>query len=281
MKEYRFNLALSSADAAPVNAPILLAGDISENLISAGRLGYNAIEIHMRENAAVNYDTIIKTSEANNVRIAAIVTGRLCTQESISLTDNSANNARKALSGIFKYIDIAAKLKTDIIIGWIRGKFQEPGKTEYFKRLGHAVKIIETYAKEKNVRVMIEAINRYEINSLNTAKETIDFIKENQLINTYVHLDTFHMNIEEADISEAIESCGSMLGYLHVADSNRCFPGAGHIDFFSIFQALQNIKYNNYVSVECLPVPERLNAAKIALENIKKYIHITAQKGVS
>jgi sugar phosphate isomerase/epimerase len=267
-----FKIALSSADAANESSPILLTGSICENLKTAGTIGYDAIEIHLRENDDIRYEDIIKTGEQNKVKIASIVTGRLAVQRKISLTDASERNASIAYKGVLKYIDIAARFNTDIIIGWIRGKRLTQSRDAYEALLAEKIKKLETYAQAKNVRVFVEAINRYEINTMNTAEEIMHWIEKYKLVNTYVHLDTFHMNIEEADISKAIELCGKKLGYIHFADSNRYYPGAGHIDFESILKSLDKIEYDGYLSVECLPFPERTIAASKALKTLKNII---------
>jgi 5-keto-L-gluconate epimerase len=77
---------------------------------------------------------------------------------------------------------------------------------------------------------VLEAINRYETNCLNTADQTLELIKKTGNRSIKVHLDTFHMNIEETNIAESIIRCGASLGHMLFADSNRHYPGAEHID---------------------------------------------------
>jgi sugar phosphate isomerase/epimerase len=72
--------------------------------------------------------------------------------------------------------------------------------------------------------------------------------------------DTFHMNIEEADISASLRQAGERIGYVHIADSNRRAPGQGHTDFRTIFQTLAQIGYCGPVSAEMLPLPDDLTA---------------------
>ena len=130
----------------------------------------------------------------------------------------------------------------DIIIGWIRGKIPDLNSFDkYEKRFAKNIKELSSYASKKNVKIHIEAINRYEINFLNTGKEVLDFIEKYQLENVFIHLDTFHMNIEEANIYETLKICSSKLGYIHFADSNRNYPGAGHLDFQKIIDTLRQI----------------------------------------
>ena len=85
-----------------------------------------------------------------------------------------------------------------------------------------------------------------------------------------LHLDTFHMNIEEKLIGQVIKEYSSYLAYLHFADSNRLSPGLGHINFSEIILALKEINYNGYIGVEALPLPDSYSAAKQALSYIGK-----------
>lgn len=273
MPQYRY--AVSTADDAPSTAPILLTqGSLYRNLVMAAQLGYDAIEVHMRENAPVDYCRVADICEQYNVGIAAVVTGRLATQEHVSLTALSEKDAQRAREGVRKYVDIADRFRTDIIIGWIRGSVPESmSRDDYEKRLADALEQLSVYAKGKGVRIIIEAINRYEINTMNSAAETLGFIEKYGLDNVYVHLDTFHMNIEEVDMAAAITLCGERLGYVHVADSNRRYPGAGHIDFNAIFEALDEIGYMGCISVECLPYPDHVTAATNAINNIKSIMN--------
>ncbi|MCG8481729.1 MAG: sugar phosphate isomerase/epimerase [Clostridia bacterium] len=262
--------SISTADAAPDTAPLLLLGGICENLKKAHEAGYSAIEVHTRENVDLDYEKILDVCNELDMRISAVVTGRLNTQEHVSLIDDDSIKANKAVDGLKKYIDIAEILKSDIIIGWIKGVLPDRDKSTFYeKRLAHNLRILAVYASKKHVKLFIEGVNRYETNYLSKGKEIIDFIEKYDIPNVFIHLDTFHMNIEEENISDTIRYCGSKLGYIHFADSNREYPGSGHIDFKSIIKALDDIHYDGYIAVECLPIPTGEEAARFAIENIK------------
>ncbi len=272
--ENKYKLSVSTADTAPDTAPLLLLGGICENLKKAYNAGYSAIEIHIRENVSLDYQKILDVCSELNMTISAVVTGRLNTQENVSLIDDDSNKVKAAMEGLEKYIDIAQVLKTDIIIGWIKGVLPDRDKFNiYEKRLADNLKTLVNHASDKNVKLFVEAINRYETNYLNKGREIKDFIEKYEIPNVFVHLDTFHMNIEEENMSDAIRYCGNKLGYIHFADSNREYPGSGHIDFKSIIKALDDINYNGYIAVECLPKPTGEEAARIAIKNIKEVLN--------
>jgi len=75
-------------------------------------------------------------------------------------------------------------------------------------------------------------------------------------------LDTFHMNIEEAVIEESVRTARDRIFHFHVADSNRWYPGAGHLDFRSVLAALYDTGYSGYVSGEFMPLPDADTAAQ-------------------
>ena len=269
MKIWKYSV--SSADAAPVTAPLLLLGSAEENLIKAGEIGYDAIEIHTREDDAPDPDMLRQAMRTSGVGISAIVTGRLNTEGRCDLISDEPYITDSCIRGMKKYIDLAAELGTDIILGWARGKVPAGAdRKKYMSRLARNLKVLDEYAGERGVRIMIEVINRYEINTFNTAEELMSFLEANDLPNCCAHLDTFHMGIDEEDPIEAIRRCGGRLGYFHLADNSRKYPGTGQFRFGEILDALEETGYDGYLSVECLPWPDHRSAAEKALQYMKE-----------
>jgi sugar phosphate isomerase/epimerase len=268
MNNWRY--AFSSAAEAPANAPIVLTGDIYTRLRTAAELGYTGIEIHLREDESLDIDRIKDTAAELGIHFSALVTGRLCTQGGVNLIDDRSYIIEAALKGMRAYIDRAAELKTDLIIGWIKGKIPDGAeRSPYLERLAIHLKALCSEAAERGVKVFVEVINRYETNIFTTAAETLDFIGSRDISNCFVHLDTFHMNIEETDTVEAIRAAGKRLGYFHVADNTRRYPGSGTLDFVPLLSALKGIGYNGFVSVECIPWPDGKTAAEQAIDHLK------------
>lgn len=269
----RWKYALSSADEAPSTAPILLQGSIGQNLKKAKKLGYHAIEIHLREDDDVDYQEVLQTMQETGVKVSSIVTGRLNTEGKCSLIDDAPYIVETTVNHMKQYIDMAAVLKTDIVIGWVKGNVPEGGKREkYLKRLAKNLRVLAEYAMEKNVKINIEVINRYEVNVFTTSKELVDFLNEYQIPNCYVHLDTFHMYIDEANPVEAIQIAKGKIGYFHLADNSRRYPGSGQIDFKKILKALDEAGYDGYLAVECFPYPNGEIAAQKALAYLKNLL---------
>ncbi|TNC46556.1 sugar phosphate isomerase/epimerase [Rubellimicrobium rubrum] len=100
------------------------------------------------------------------------------------------------------------------------------------------------------VDVVLEVVNRFETNLLNTAAQGLKYIQDSGSDRLRLHLDTFHMNIEEANPAAAIRLAGDKLGYFHIGESNRGYLGDGVIDFNAIFDALIDIDYQRDVVFE-------------------------------
>jgi sugar phosphate isomerase/epimerase len=267
----QWKLAVSSADEAPNTAPILLQGDICNNLREAARLGYDAIEVHTRETADLNYSAIAQTVKECGTKICMVITGRLNTEGRCNLIDDAPYITKAAMEGMKQYIDMAQKFHADLVVGWVKGNIPPGGKRDkYMDRLAKHLRELADYGAERNVKLNLEVINRYEVNVFTTAEETMGFLEHYKIDNCYVHLDTFHMGIDECDPVTAIQRCKGKLGYMHFADNSRRYPGSGQFDFQRILKTLDEIGYEGYLSVECLPEPDGQTAAEKASVFLKK-----------
>ena len=106
-----------------------------------------------------------------------------------------------------------------------------------------------------------EPVNRYETSLVNTVAQGLELIEQVDESNLGLLFDTFHANIEEPSIERSLIEAGTRLFHVHVADSNRWHPGAGHLDFATFFGALSNTGYTGFVSGEFMPLPDPDTAA--------------------
>ncbi|WP_316569177.1 sugar phosphate isomerase/epimerase family protein [Neobacillus sp. YIM B06451] len=113
-----------------------------------------------------------------------------------------------------------------------------------------SMKELADYAKQYDITLLVETLNRFEQFLVNDAKEAVALVKDIDKDNVKVMLDTFHMNIEEDHIGDAIRYTGDYLGHLHIGECNRKVPGKGHMPWTEIGQALRDIGYQGYVVME-------------------------------
>src|SRR5690606_12407813 len=122
----------------------------------------------------------------------------------------------------------------------------------------------------KGVFLIYEPLNRYETNLLNTLQAGSEFVDGLQTKGVKLLADLFHMNIEEDDLAKAIRDYGKHIGHVHFADSNRKPIGFGHTSMEPIALALQEIKYQGYVSAEAFPWPNPDSAELQTSTSIQK-----------
>ena len=106
------------------------------------------------------------------------------------------------------------------------------------------------FAADRGVNLCLEVLNRFENHVLNTAEEGVAFVREVGKPNVKVHLDTFHMNIEEDSFAGAIRTAGPLLGHFHIGENNRRVPGKGRLPWHEIGTALREIGYDGAVVME-------------------------------
>jgi D-psicose/D-tagatose/L-ribulose 3-epimerase len=126
-----------------------------------------------------------------------------------------------------------------------------------------AMREVAEYAKETGeVDICVEPVNRFESHFLNIAEDAVRYCRDVGTGNIKVHLDTFHMNIEETDFVEAAKICGKeYLGYVHTCENNRGIPGTGHVPWKEFFLALKEIGFFGPLVIESFdPSFEEFNA---------------------
>lgn len=128
--------------------------------------------------------------------------------------------------------------------------FKTADKTEDWKRSVEGMQILAPEAKKYGITLGMEVLNRFESHILNTAEEGVQFVQEVGMDNVKVMLDTFHMNIEEVSMGDAIRKAGSLLGHFHTGECNRMVPGKGRIPWKEIGEALREIGYDGTVVME-------------------------------
>lgn len=243
------------------------------NVARLAELGYAGVELGVREPAKLDVANIKHILAKYKLVVPAIGTGQVFVEERLSFTDPDASVREQAIARVKTHISLASKFGALVIIGLIRGKAQPSvAREQVHTWLVEAMQILAREAKTKGARLAIEPINRYETDLINTAPEALGLIDELGADNVGVLFDTFHANIEEPRIETGLRLCGARLFHVHIADSNRWYPGAGHTDFARILATLREMRYEGWVSAEILPKPSILMAAEQTMRTMKQWL---------
>jgi len=128
-------------------------------------------------------------------------------------------------------------------------------KRRYLDRSVRSMREAITAAEDCDVFFNVEVVNRFEQFLLNTAAEGVSYVRRVGSPHCRVLLDTFHLNIEEDNIRDAIVATGGMLGHFHVGETNRRPPGGGRMPWDEIFGALREIGYTGAITMEPFLMP--------------------------
>jgi D-psicose/D-tagatose/L-ribulose 3-epimerase len=129
-------------------------------------------------------------------------------------------------------------------------KYETAASTEGRAGSAAVLKRLAGRARAMGITLGLEPVNRYESNLLNTGDQALDLIAATGADNITLHLDSYHMNIEEGDVAGAIRRYRGRIGYVHVNESHRGYLGTGSIDFRAFFRALAEVGYAGVVTFE-------------------------------
>jgi sugar phosphate isomerase/epimerase len=252
--------------------PILLEGDFVKSVYIAKEIGYDAVEIHTPNPETLNTDELIKVCDSLGMFIATLGTGIIYSKYGLHLADENKDNSSRLIAMVKVYIDIAAKLRSKVTIGSIKGNMpKDKDRQKYLDIIGKNLKTVSDYAVEKGVFVLLEATNRYENNIINTGRDIYDMIKNYNLKNFQGLMDTFHINIEEPNLQTCLSDVGEYLGHIHFSDNIRMYPGSGAFNFDAFCHSIKKIGYDGVLSAECYPLPDGITAARESIKFFKKY----------
>ncbi len=264
----KLSIAVSTPDA--VFSALALKGPFGENFKLVKESGFDAVELAIKDPAKIDVANLELLLKEYSLRTCAIQTGRAFGEDGLCFSDADEAVRAAAVERIMSHIDLGARLDSLIIIGLILGKNPVTEETERW-----AVRCLAECARHaaaKGVTLVVEPINRYETSFIITVDDCLRFLDMVGEDNCKILLDTFHMNIEEASIEESIRRAGGRIAHVHVADSDRRHPGAGHMDFRSIVAVLREMDYDGFLSAEILPFPEPAVAARATVNFLREVI---------
>lgn len=218
------------------------------------RLGFDFLEVGAKPLPEYSVDDIKKLKDSAD-RNGIMMTAGYGPSADHNMASADPAIRENALKWFTKLFQVMEKLDIHQIGGalysyWPVDFSAGVNKDEDWKRGVEGMQKLGPVAAEYGVELGMEVLNRFENHVLNTAEEGVKFVKEVGLDNVKVMLDTFHMNIEEASVGEAIRSAGKLLGHFHTGERNRMVPGKGRTPWKEIGEALKAIEYDGTVAME-------------------------------
>jgi len=254
--KYGMNLLLWTSDVTEEHFGLL------ENLKD---WGYDGVELPVFDMDPEKFRKVgEKLTELDLGRTAVTV----CTPEENPISDDASIRAA-GLARLKKAIDMCALAGVTHLLGPIHsalGEFPGRGRTEEEWKWGQEIlSQAADHAKANDVTLVCEYLNRFECYFLNCAEDAARFTREVGHSHLKMMYDTFHANIEEKSITEALKSCADQMVHVHISENDRSTPGEGGVNWDESFAALKSIDYDGWFMIEAfgLALPDLAAATKI------------------
>jgi D-psicose/D-tagatose/L-ribulose 3-epimerase len=230
------------------------------------RLGYDFIEISLYD--LESFDPVTTRRTLEEFDLGATCSIGLKFETDISSDDPAvvARGERYLIDAVRATHEIGAKTLVGITYSAL-GKYSTRTTSTGRHNCVEVLRRVGERSRELGVTLGVEVVNRYETNLLNTAEQALALLEEVGDDKIVVHLDSYHMNIEEGDLARPIHLCGDRLGYVHIGDSHRGYLGSGTIEFERLFRALADIGYEGPIAFESFSsaVIEEIQAGALAV----------------
>ena len=229
-------------------------------------IGFDGIEIALQEKGDIN-TSFIKDKLSENGLVCKSLCALVGEGTDLRGPDKAVIEAGK--SYIRDLVDVAVELEAELIVGPLysavgRANMVEPEqKKKEWDLVRSGLKEVCSYAEDKGILLSLEPLNRFETDFINICEDAIKMIDEVGSDILGLHLDTFHMHIEEKSSADAIRAAGDRMYMLHTSENDRGAPGTGQVHWKEIAQAVKDTGYDRWVVIESF-TPEVEIIAKAA-----------------
>lgn len=233
-------------------------------LVWVGDTSPLSVATAVRQTAACGYD-ILEFSLHDSVNLDRTATkqlleehglGAACSRGLARDADVSSDDPAVVARGqelLRESLQVTADIGATVLTGALYSAFGKAAQPLTRTGRDNVIGVLKELAAEATplgVTLGLEVCNRYETNVVNTARDALRLADDIGSDNVMIHLDTYHMNIEEDDILAPVKEVGDRLCYVHIGENHRGYLGSGHIDFAGFFVALGDVGYEGPVTFE-------------------------------
>lgn len=250
----------SQTDALRLSAQenLIPGGSLQEKFETATALGYHGIEVRSRG----EFQFAEREKELLTAVRDGVVISSACMDMRCFIGDLSADSRKEARENLKSQLGVIARCGGSGIVApatyGVLSKRLPPYTSprtaeEDAEIVVKALAELGRVAEQEGAYLLLEPLNRYEDFILNTLAQGVDLITRAGTSGVRLCADFYHMSIEEADVAKSILEAGDQIGLVHLSDSNRHEPGAGHTDWISGMGALEAVGYRGWLTLECRP----------------------------
>ncbi|OLT03383.1 epimerase [Pseudonocardia sp. CNS-004] len=222
---------------------------VSEAVARTRSAGYDLLELSLHD--AKQLDTAAARAELEAAGLGIACSRGLAFDADISSTDPAVveRGAQLLADSLTTTRELGATILTGALYSAL-GKYSAPLSDGGRANVVRVLRELATEAAGHGMTLGLEICNRYETNVINTAHDALRLADDVGADNVVIHLDTYHMNIEEDDLVRPVYEVGDRLGYVHIGENHRGYLGSGHLDFGAFFHALADVGYRGPITFE-------------------------------
>ncbi|MGM0365364.1 MAG: sugar phosphate isomerase/epimerase family protein [Actinomycetota bacterium] len=247
-------------------------------------MGFDGVEIALEKEGDIDYKATLDKLKENNLECCSIC-GLFGPDRDIR--GPNQEYVENGIDYIKMCLDACQKLDCNLFVGPAYSSVgranmesEEDRKTQW-KTAVESLKQVAEYAEKKGVYIAIEPLNRFETDFINICRDAVRMVEDVGSDMLKIHLDTFHMNIEEKSSKQAILDAGNLLYLLHASENDRGTPGTGQVRWDEVAQALREIGYEKYVVIESFTPDVKVIARAASIwRPTEKDAFTLAQKGL-
>ena len=233
----------------------------------ASAFGFDGIEIFVSPAQIDTFDEVRVRKALRGAELECL--GCTCLDEETDVSSPNEATRRRGIRHLERCAELFSGLNAKLVSGVTYGAWGKlTGSARTKEEWAHSVESLKEAcrsAANKGITFGLEPANRFETYFLNIAADAVKLAKDVNEPNIGVHLDTFHMNIEEKNFYDPILTTGELLCYMHCCENDRGIAGTGHVDWGGVFKALSNIHYDKWITLESFTPDIKSVAASTAI----------------
>lgn len=214
-------------------------------------LGYDGVELNLARPQSFETDTLARFTREIGLPVVSFMTGTHYFGEGLCLSSPDASIRRSAVERLQECTEIAARFGALLVVGQMQGfRTDEADPGFALPRIRDALKQVADSAEKNQTTIALEPVNHLQCGFNNTLAEVMEMTDRIGSPRVKPMLDTIHINIEETSLTEPIFRLGKNIAHFHLCETNGDLPGSGHLDFPSVFEALDDVGYDGFVSAK-------------------------------
>jgi sugar phosphate isomerase/epimerase len=243
-------------------------GDFKTNLDAICELGYQGVELLVKETEDAYLTGILNKIEECRLEVAALATSPISAEDKIFLADNDPEIREEAMRRGMGIAKLAGRIGVPMIIGKFRGLVNPENPANNWSVLRDNLRRLCMAAKP-NGFIAVEIQQHGPVNSFTKTEESLELYREIGMDNFGVLLDTFHQERIDPSVCTGFLACNSLIRFVHISDTDRLAPGFGAINFRDVFAVLKAAGYEGYLSMEVSQKPDSKTAARLCIDYLK------------